>query len=161
MEPQKIAELIEIYSHGGNKIRQAIMHLTRDDLLMVPIPGKWSTQTVVLHVADAEAALADRIRRVIAMDDPVLLAWDENKFAERLMYDEQSADDAVAMIDLTRRQLSRLLHRLPLDAFERFGRHSERGRQTLLDLVNFSISHLDHHLKFIYEKREKMGKTMW
>ena len=51
-----------------------------------------------MHLADAEAAFADRIRRIIAEDDPVLLAWDENKFAERLMYAEQSAADAVALV---------------------------------------------------------------
>ena len=154
-------ELIEQYARGGEKLSLAIRGLGRDDLRAVPIPGKWSTQQVVIHLADAEAALADRIKRVIAMDEPALLAWDENKFAANLHYNDQSAQDAVASVDLTRRQIVRILTALPASAFQRAGIHNERGRQTLLDILNFAVWHLDHHLKFIYEKREKLGKMSW
>jgi uncharacterized damage-inducible protein DinB len=139
----------------------AIRGLDEDDLNAVPVPGKWSTQQVVIHLADAELALADRIKRVIATDNPTLLAWDENKFAANLHYEDQSAADAVKLIDLTRRQTARILRKLPDEAFQRTGNHSEIGRVTLLDLVSKAVSHLDHHLKFVYEKREKLGKSMW
>lgn len=154
-------DIIEQYANGGEKLAMAIRGLTPDDLLQAPVPGKWSTQQVVLHLADAEAAFAERIKRIIAMDDPMLLAWDENRFADRLYYDAQSAEDAVQLIDLTRRQLARVLRKLPDEAFQRAGQHNQRGRQTLLDVLNTAIQHLDHHLKFVYEKREKLGKLMW
>jgi uncharacterized damage-inducible protein DinB len=160
MTSADLQTLLDTYAQGGAKLRQAIAGLSRNELLATPIPGKWSTQTVVLHLADAEAAFADRMRRIIAQDDPLLLAWEENQFTARLMYDEQSADDAATIVDLTRRQMSRVLHKLPPAAFERTGRHSERGPQTLLDVVRFAVAHLDHHLKFVYEKREKMGKSI-
>ena len=82
---------------------------------------------MVIHLADAEAAFADRIRRIIATDGATLLAWDENLFLQNLHYEKQSADDAVAMIDLTRKQLGRVLKVLPETAFTRVGIHSERG----------------------------------
>jgi hypothetical protein len=160
-------QLIEDYAAGGEKLDEAIRGLTPEDMAKVPPAdagpevGKWSIQQVVIHLADAEAALADRIRRVIAEDDPVLLAWDENKFAERLMYGEQSVQDAVALVTITRRQLARVLRKLPDSAFSRAGRHSERGRQTLTDLLKAAVGHLDHHLKFIAAKREHAGKLMW
>src|SRR6266513_434860 len=97
--------LIDQYEAGPAKLKQAVVGLSRDELLAAPIPGKWSTQQVVIHLADAEAALADRMRRVLATDDAQLLAWDENKFAANLHYDMQSAEDAVQMIELTRRQI--------------------------------------------------------
>ena len=150
--------LIETFSTGGQKLRQAIASLSHDELLAVPIPGKWSTQQVVIHLADAEAAFADRIRRVIASDNPALLAWSENDFAKHLHYTEQSAEDAVTVIDLTRRQLAIVLRLLPNETLKRTGQHSERGQQTLEDILNFAVNHLDHHLKFIAEKRAKLGK---
>jgi hypothetical protein len=161
MSSPTVSDLIDTYAQGANKVRRAIDGLSRNELLAVPIPGKWSTQTVVIHLGDAESAFADRMRRIIAEDQPQLLAWDENKFQANLMYEEQSAEDAATLIDLTRRQMSRILHKLPLAAFERAGQHNQRGHQTLFDVLNYAVSHLDHHLKFIYEKRQKMGKPVW
>ncbi len=153
--------LIELYAHGGEKLSHAIDGLTQEDLHATPVPGKWSTQQVVLHLLDAEAAFADRIKRVIATDNPQLLAWDENKFAAALHYEEQIAADAIMLVDLTRRHIANILRKLPDEAFNRAGQHSERGRQTLRELVNNAVNHLEHHLKFINEKREKLGKLMW
>jgi uncharacterized damage-inducible protein DinB len=160
-------DLIKKYSEGAEDLPQSIQGLTPDDMQQAPPAdggpevGRWTIQQVVIHLADAEAALADRMRRVIAEDDPVLQAWDENKFAERLMYAEQSAEDAVALVALTRRQLGRVLQKLPDEAFERSGRHTERGRQTLAEILAMAVWHLNHHLKFIKAKRESFGKLMW
>ncbi len=153
-------QLIQTYAQGPVQLRRAVDDLTPQELLAVPIPGKWPTQSVVLHLADAEAAFADRMRRIIAEDEPVLSAWDENKFVERLFYGEQSAQDALALIELTRRQMTRILLKLPDSAGDRAGQHTVRGRQTLRDVLATAANHLDHHLKFIHQKRAKLGKPM-
>ena len=152
---------INAYEQAGGKITQSIQHLTREDLLAFPVPGTWSIQQVVVHLADAELVLADRMKRVIAEHRPALLAFDENKWAANLQYDEQLAADAAALIELNRRQLARVLHNLPDAAFDRVGIHSEVGPLTLRQLVEKSTSHLEHHLKFINAKREKLGKLVW
>ncbi len=163
MEP----DLLTQYENGGDKLAMAIRGLTREDLLQAPTPdeaakaGRWSIQEVVLHLSDAEAAFSDRIRRIIAEDNPVLMAWDENRFAERLAYKEQSAEDAVTLFSLGRKQLVKVLRGLPAEAFERTGRHSERGEQSLKVVLGFAVWHLDHHLKFINAKRELFGKLTW
>jgi uncharacterized damage-inducible protein DinB len=151
-------QLIDRYANGAEQLQQAVAGLNRSEMLAVPIPGKWSIQQVVIHLADAEASFADRIRRIIAMDGPVLLAWDENKFIQQLHYNQQSAEDAVAYVGIIRRQTSRILRELPNEAFSRTGEHSEKGRQTLENVVSSAVNHMDHHLKFVAEKRLKLGK---
>lgn len=150
--------LIDQYEAGGVKLRQSIAGLSDKDLAAVPIPGKWSTQQVVIHLADAEAAFADRIRRVLAHDEPPLLSWDENRFAANLAYDKQSAPDAAQLVELTRRQLARVLRAMPDAAFSRKGIHNEAGPQTVVDILSKANWHLDHHLKFIAEKRAALKK---
>ena len=158
-------QLIEQYEAGGEKLALAIRGLTREDLLFVPpadaAVGKWSIQQVAVHLADAELVMADRMKRVIAEDNPQLLAFDENKWTQRLHYDAQSAEDAVQLVHLARRQLALVLRKLAPADFERSGTHSERGRQTLAELLNMAVDHLEHHLKFVRAKREFMGKEMW
>jgi uncharacterized damage-inducible protein DinB len=158
-------DLIDQYESGGEQLALSLRGLTPQDLLCVPPAdanvGRWSIQHVVIHLADAEQVLAERMKRVIAEENPQLLAFDENKWASRLEYDEQSAEDAAQLVELTRRQLARVLRKLTPADFERSGTHSESGRKTLADLLQTAVEHVEHHVKFIHEKRKFWGKEMW
>jgi hypothetical protein len=162
---KQLHDLIAHYSRGGEQLSLAIRGLTREDLFQAPPDnpdvGKWTIQQVVLHLMDCELVYADRIKRVIAEDNPSLLAFDENKWAKNLCYDEQLADDAVKLVELTRRQIGRTLTKLPDSAWQRSGMHSESGKKTLLNLIEGANKHLEHHLKFIHAKRAATGKEMW
>ena len=96
-------ELIDHYEAGGEKLSLAIRGLTREDLLCVPDPaanvGKWSIQQVVIHCMDSDLVSIDRMKRMIAEDNPTLIGYDENKFVANLFYDEQPAEDAVTIVD--------------------------------------------------------------
>lgn len=156
---------IEQYENGGEKLKLAIRGLTREDLVALPAPegevGKWSIQQVVLHLSDCESVFADRIKRVIAEENPTLLAFDENKWMADLLYNDRPAEEAAELLHLTRRQLAVVLKALPADAFNRSGMHTVAGKVTLTDIVNKCNNHLEHHLAFIHKKRAKMGKEMW
>lgn len=155
--------IIDQYEKGGAKTREAIAGLDPATLRRVPEAswdaGKWTIAQVLVHLQDAETAFADRVRRIVAQENPVLQAWDENRFFDRLQYGEQSAEDAVSLIDLTRRQLARVLKKLPDADFHRVGQHSQAGRQTVVDVLTKANWHLDHHLTFIHDKRAKFKTT--
>ena len=59
-----------------------------------------------------------------------------------------------------RRITAELLRRLPDAAFNRTGLHTERGEESLEHLVTGYTDHLEHHLKFIREKRKLLGKPL-
>ena len=153
--------LLEIYEDGGRKLIKGIEHLDRNDLTAFPVPGAWSIQQLVCHLADSDLVFSDRIKRVIAEDRPQLLAFDENLWAKNLHYELQSPQDAVELFALNRRLTAAVLKVLPDEAFRRAGVHSERGELTLEQIVRTAVGHLDHHLKFLYDKREKLGKILW
>jgi hypothetical protein len=153
--------LIDKYEKGGEQLLLAIRGLTREDLLAVPIPGKWSTQQVVLHLMDSDLIAADRMKRVIAEENPSLIGYDENKFATNLHYEDQDAATAAKILDMNRKLFAPVLRKLPDSTFERSGTHNERGKVTLLKLLESYAHHLEHHIKFIHEKRAAMGKEMW
>ena len=151
-----LQQLINDYEMGGEPLKSAISGLTRPDLLAYPVPGTWSIQEIVLHLMDTELILADRMKRIIAEESPALLAFNETLFAKNLFYAEQSAEDAVTMIGLNRRNLSRVLKKLPNEAFNRVGIHSERGPMKLSEILDMANKHLKHHLSFIVDKRKKL-----
>lgn len=153
------AALIEEYLAGPGLLRRAVAGMTPEQLLARPIAGKWSTQEVVCHVAEYEPIYADRMKRVIALEEPELLKGDPERFAERLAYDQRDVDEELALIELTRQQMARILGTLQADDFERKGRHSRDGALTLANLLERVTAHIPHHVEFIQEKRRAIGMT--
>jgi uncharacterized damage-inducible protein DinB len=150
-------EQADTYLAGAEALRESVAGMTREQLLARPVPGKWSTLEVVCHIADFEPILADRMKRVIAMDRPQLLAADEARFAATLVYHDRDLAEELAIIETTRRQLARILKALPESAAERVGLHSEKGPKTLAELLTTATNHIPHHVPFIAEKRKALG----
>jgi len=131
--------------------------MSREQLLARPVAGKWSTLECVCHLSDFDPILADRMKRVIAEDNPTLIGADENRFAAALQYQSRDIEEELTIIDKTRSQLARILRQLPESALERVGQHNERGPRTLGQLLETAINHIPHHVKFIHEKRKALG----
>jgi hypothetical protein len=152
-----IPEMIDAYLAGPGALRQAVRGLSREQLLARPVAGKWSTLEVVCHLADFDPILADRMKRIIAEDQPQLLGADEKRFANALAYHERDLEEELTIIEHTRKQLGRVLRTLPAAAWQRVGIHNERGPLTLERLVAIATNHIPHHIKFVEEKRKALG----
>jgi hypothetical protein len=155
--PMSHDALIEEYLAGPGVLRRAVSGLTRDELLARPIPGRWSTQEIVCHLADYEPIYADRMKRVIAIKEPELLKGDPGLFAARLAYDQRDVDEELALIEITRKQMARILRALKPEDFQRKGGHSRDGALTLEVLLRRITAHIPHHVRFIEEKRRAMA----
>jgi hypothetical protein len=101
--------------------------------------------------------MADRMKRVIAENNPTLIGADEEKFAAALCYHDRDLEEDFRIIDATRGQLARILRTLPESALQRVGQHNERGPRTLEQLLTTATGHIPHHVKFIHEKRLALG----
>jgi hypothetical protein len=157
-------EAIDHYAAGGEKLSLAIRGLTPQDMICMPTDpnvGKWSIQQVVVHLLDSDLINSDRMKRIIAEDNPTLIGYDETKLASNLHYDKQPVADALTIFELNRKLFTIILRQLPDSAFDRVGTHNESGKMTLAQWLERTNKHLDHHLNFIHAKRAKMGKEMW
>ncbi|HEX3152114.1 MAG TPA: DinB family protein [Gemmataceae bacterium] len=153
-------DLIEQYEADGDLPAQAIAGLSKDELIARPIAGTWSVQEVVMHLMDSDLVGTDRMKRVIAEPNPTLLAYDENLWVKNLGYHEQEVALACEVFRLNRKLTAAILRRLPDTAFARQGNHTERGIESLEMLVDGYVEHARHHMKFVREKRIKLGKPL-
>ncbi|MGC4004205.1 MAG: DinB family protein [Pirellulales bacterium] len=153
-------ELLVRYLTQAHDLERDLQGLDRPDLIAFPVPGMMSIAQVAWHMIDTDLVLADRMRRVIAMDEPPIVAFDENRYTERLHYQDRDPISGCELFRLNRVTMSSLLQRLPPETFARAGIHNEAGRITLADLLTKSITHFDHHRKFLHEKRAKLGKPV-
>ena len=153
-------ELIEEYAAGTGRLAASIIGLNREHLNAFPVPGTWSIQQIVLHMMDSDLIASDRMKRVAVEDNPTLMGYDETAFGRGLFYDQLDTGMACEVFEKNRLLTAEILRRLPETAFARTGNHSERGRVSLQDLLDTYVGHLEHHLKFIHEKRRLLGKPI-
>lgn len=149
--------LIERFASGGPALRQALDGLREADVHQRIEPGTWSILELVVHLADTDAIAIDRMKRILTEDNPTLLWADETAYVERLHCHDQSLEDASLLFELGRRQFARVLRKLDDAQFDRVGTHNRAGVVSVAALVRTYSDHLDHHLKFLVEKRKNLA----
>jgi uncharacterized damage-inducible protein DinB len=152
------ADLINAYEQGIGDLSAAVQGLTPEQVHARPIPGKWSTQECVSHLADTEIYYTDRIERTIALERPLLMGVDERCYPGRLNYQAFDLGEQLALFTALRRHVTRILRMQPPEAWQRTAVHSETGLVSLRQLVLQAVQHLRHHLPFIAEKRKRLTR---
>lgn len=151
--------MIDQYESAPRRLREAVGGLSREDLNAFPVPGTWSIQQICVHLLHAELFAVARMCQIIAEDVPLLMNWDENTFVARLRYDTMPIEDVLSCIETMRKTMAATLRQLKDDDFERYGIHSKRGKVTLEEQFVTYVNHLEHHMRFIVEKRRMLTNS--
>lgn len=120
-------DLISAFEKGVEELRLAVAGLTGEQQRSRPVAGKWSTLEVVCHIADCEQFFADRLKRTVAMERPLLLGADGFRYPEPLRYQDHDLEQELDLVAVTRRQVARTLRLVAPDAWQRTAVHSETG----------------------------------
>jgi uncharacterized damage-inducible protein DinB len=103
--------------------------------------GKWCIAQVVSHLVDSEIVYAYRMRRIVAEETPVIAGYDQDRWASRLGYADESLDDLRTELRTLRRRNLRFVERLDEEELDRYGRHDERGNESIRHLVRMLAAH--------------------
>ncbi len=128
-------------------LRVCLADLTPEERRRPEQAGKWSALNVVQHLAHSEIVWAYRIRLVVAEDRPTLTGYDQDRWVSELGAQNDDVDEVLDQFVAERRFNLRFLTRLPTDAFERVGIHSERGEERLDHMVRLYAGHDLVHLR--------------
>jgi hypothetical protein len=149
----EIAELLERFRRGPELIASALTGAAGSEVDFRPAPDKWSVRQIVAHLSDSELVAAERIRRIVAEDNPQIVAYDQNKWAENLDYSRRKPSQSLEMFRNIRAESHELLKGVPEPAYQRAGQHSERGPMTLVSLVELMARHAEKHAQQIRDVR--------
>ena len=124
-------------------------NLSEDQLVRSYAPGKWPVRFLLLHLADSETVLFDRIRRVLSEPRQVLWVYDQDAWATGLDY-------ATVPLDLSRHVYESVRNAIIYYArryYDTKGHlefvHSVTGVRTLKQEFDKVASHNEHHLVHI------------
>jgi uncharacterized damage-inducible protein DinB len=121
--------------------------------------GEWAVTEVMCHLADAEIALAFRIRKIAAEPGGALVAWDQDRWADRGGYRRTPAREALATFAALRRANLAYVRRLGAAQKRQHGRHPEYGRLTIPQMLAHWAEHdLNHPEQIRAAHRRLSGK---
>lgn len=147
-----VRELIDAYSEGSAILRASLQTVDKVQLDLRPVAGKWSIREVVCHLADSEIVYADRIKRVLAEDNPTFFEADPEQFRRSLQVTNRSIENELNIVMLIREHMTPILRSIDQKDFARIGQHSLDGSMTLMTLLQRITNHIPHHVRFIDEK---------
>jgi hypothetical protein len=144
------------YLDGPSLIEAMVENLSEEQLRTRCEPGKWSILEVVCHLTDFELVYADRIKRILAEDNPTLFGGDPDGYAKTLAYHDRKLETELTLINAIRAHVAEILKTISSDQWEYMGTHSVDGPISIVELVERITDHIPHHLKFVEKKKEKL-----
>lgn len=150
----EITELLERFRKGPELLAVVTTGAAGAELDWAP-EGKWPIRYVLAHLCDSEIVSTDRLRRMIAENNPTLQAWDQNLWAANLDYARRRTTDTLETFRRLRAGNYELLKDLPAEAYARTANHTERGTITLREMVDSIASHTESHARQIRDLRDR------
>ncbi len=149
---KEIQQLLALYRQGPQDVADRVSVLSDAELDAVPVAGMWSIREVVCHIADFEIISADRLKRVLAEDNPTLFHCNPDLLTHAFGKTKRPVDAELAVISSVRQSTATILDACDIEDFQRTGVHSAGGPMTLEALLERTINHIPHHLKFVDDK---------
>ena len=123
--------------------------LGQGDLARTYEPGKWSVRFILLHLADSETVLFDRIRRVLSEPRQVLWVYDQDAWAKGLDYSQVPLEISRRVYESVRNAIIYYAGRYYDEKGHLEFVHSVTGVRTLKEEFDKVASHNEHHLSQI------------
>jgi len=146
---------LEMQAAYPAKLKRAVRGLSKAQLKRRPRPKKWSIQEILGHLADTEVVYGWRLRMMLAQPGRPIQAYDQDTWAANLGYKRQPAGKLVEQVRVLRESNVRLLKAVPRPWWNRYGMHSERGKETVKRTVVLLAGHDVNHLNQIAAIRKQ------
>lgn len=151
---------VPLLAAGPDRLADAVTHLSDNDARRPEGEGAWSVLQVVRHLADSEIVYGYRIRLLIGAAPgrvPEIPGYDQEAWAERLSYHRGTLAEAVEDVAHARRATVAFLRTLTEADWAREGHHSERGLESVRQIVTLLAAHDIAHERQIARIRETLG----
>ncbi len=142
-------EWIDKYAQGFSLVSEAIAGLPAEVVRFKPSAAEWSIHEIIVHLADAEIVGLHRMKQILAERNPLLTAFDQDRWTSCNHYDACDGQEHLALFKLLRASFLPVLREIGDAEWERTGVHNEVGKVTLKDVLESYVQHVDDHVRQI------------
>jgi hypothetical protein len=137
---------IKVQRATPSKLRKMTRGLTPKQLKWRPEAGKWSMAEIVAHLADVEIVISWRMRSIIGASGTTIQPFDQDAWASVFQYGKRDAKQSIAVFAVLRENNLAMLRALPREAWDSYGMHLERGKETVAHVARMLAGHDSNHL---------------
>jgi hypothetical protein len=152
-------QLIERYARGPELVKAALARVPQEALQWRPGEDRWSVHEVIVHCADSETNSALRLRYLLAEPEPLIVGYDQEKWARFFDYHSEPIEEALTATTLARARSVRVLRKVDEAGWARVGRHTESGAYGTEDWLRIYAAHLEGHARQIERNLEAWNAT--
>lgn len=137
---------IESYGSAYKQLVSALTQFPREMWNYRPAPGEWTIHEIIIHIADSEANSYVRCRRFLAEPGSAVLGYDQDKWTDRLHYQDQDAQDGLELFKYLRKMSYALVKDLPEKSWSNTVVHSEMGEMSMDKWLDVYERHIPDHI---------------
>jgi hypothetical protein len=152
-------DALQVQRTTAANLKKLTRGLTPKQLKWKPEAGKWSIAEIVAHLADAEIVASWRMRSVIGANGITIQPFDQNVWADVFRYAETDVTHAIETFRILRENNLKMLKALSPAAWDNYGMHMERGKETVAHLSRMFAGHDTNHLRQIEALAVGIKKT--
>jgi hypothetical protein len=139
-------DAIKVQRTTAPRLKKLIQNLTPAQLKRRPEPGKWSIAEIVAHLADTEVVASWRLRSVIGSSGITIQPYDQEAWAAVFQYARRNPQLSVETFRILRENNLAMLREIPREAWDHYGMHLERGKETVSHLARMFAGHDVNHV---------------
>jgi hypothetical protein len=147
---------IQVLGATPKRLVKLIEGLSARQIRTKVVKGKWSIQEIIGHMADDELIYSVRTRWIAFEDNPTLVPFDQNAWADGHASEREPVADTLARFEALRRSQLRLIRRIPTKELGRAGIHPEFGKISLALYIPWMAGHDLNHLSQIANLRQAL-----
>jgi uncharacterized damage-inducible protein DinB len=140
---------LAVQATTATKLEKLIAGVPAAKLRKRPAPDRWSVNEILAHMADAEIAGSFRMRMVLSEPGTPIQAFDQDKWVMVCHYETRNSRNSIEQFRTLRQANLALLKSLTPDQWQHYGIHSERGKETIEQIVRMFAGHDVNHMQQI------------
>jgi hypothetical protein len=140
-------DAIKVQRGTAAKLKKTIHGLTPKQLKWKPGPDKWSIAEILAHLADAEIVASWRMRVIVGSSGTTIQPFDQDVWASVFQYGKRDAKQSLDVFRTLRENNLSMLKALPKEAWDNYGMHMERGKETIAHLARMFAGHDTNHVR--------------
>jgi len=143
----EIKELLAKYNSGYDLLNLQLNQMPEDAIYFKPVDNQWSVAEIIVHLADSEAHGFVRAKKIIAECGGRVCVYNQQIWADNLFYSQMDYKDALELIRIIRRNLSKVMSLISEETWHNYIYHPESGKITLLDWIQLYNDHIAIHVQ--------------
>lgn len=150
---------LEVLAQTASKLSNIVSKHSPAILRTRPYEGKWTPNEILGHLTDSEWIYGYRVRLILSENTPTILGTNQEAWVTALRYNDREPSELLELFRSLRSLNLEEWKRMAPKHLERVGQHSERGPESLGEMLRMLAGHDLSHINQMTRYSEAIASS--